>query len=202
MTKTDKNLLLIFVKNPKRGHVKTRLAESVGEEEALRIYRQLLRITKSVSDKLNCIRQVWYSDFIDGEDLWSTGDYEKRLQKGSNLGERMKQAFRQVFADGYEKAIIIGSDCAALKYQIIEHSFKALDRNDAVIGPSEDGGYYLLGMSEFYPNIFDGINWSTSTVFEATIAKVEELDLSVQLMPQLNDIDTIEDLRVSDIERN
>lgn len=195
---TGENLLLIFVKNPEPGEVKTRLAKSVGEEDALRIYQQLLRVTKSVTDELNCARQVWYSDFIDGEDLWSTGDYEKRLQKGSNLGDRMKQAFSQSFTDGYEKVVIIGSDCAELTSQIIEQAFRALDDSDLGIGPSEDGGYYLLGMSEFYPNLFNGISWSTPTVFEATIAKAEELDLSVQLMPELNDIDTKHDLIQSD----
>lgn len=195
----NKNLLLIFIKNPERGNVKTRLARSIGDDQALKVYRKLLSITKSATDQLNVDRQIWYSNFIDDEDLWSTGGYEKKLQQGDDLGERMEQAFRQAFTDDYEKVVIIGSDCATLTSQIIERAFRALDDNEVVIGPSQDGGYYLLGMKSFYQDLFAGINWSTPAVYEETISKVQKLNLSFELMPKLNDIDNKQDLLQSEI---
>lgn len=195
---TGENILLIFAKNPERGRVKTRLAESVGEEKALEIYQQLLKITKSITDKLTCNRQVWYSDFIEDEDIWSTGDYEKKLQKGSDLGERMKKAFRQAFASSYEKVIIIGSDCAALTPEIINQGFDLLEKKEVVIGPSQDGGYYLLGMREFHPRLFDDMTWSTASVYENTLTRIRELGLKYENLPELNDIDTELDLVRSD----
>lgn len=195
----NENLLLIFVKNPERGKVKTRLAESVGEKKALRIYNRLLQLTKSVTDKLNCIRQVWYSEFIEDEDLWSTAGYEKRLQAAEDLGERMKEAFRRAFDDGYEKTVIIGSDCAELTPLIIEQSFRALDDADIVIGPSEDGGYYLLGMTSFNADVFNNINWSTPAVYDATVSRIKNCNLSMHTLPELNDIDTKQDLIKSEI---
>lgn len=200
LNQRNKNVLLIFIKNPKKGKVKTRLAESVGEKKALQIYNHLLQITKSITDKVQCTRQVWYSDYIDKNDLWSNGKYEKRLQSEEHLGERMKDSFRQNFTKGYKKVVIIGSDCASLTKDIIENAFKELRENDIVIGPSEDGGYYLLGMSSFYPQLFDDISWSTSDVLDQTLGRVIDLELSYKLLSELNDIDTIEDLQNSNTE--
>ncbi|HKK46628.1 MAG TPA: TIGR04282 family arsenosugar biosynthesis glycosyltransferase [Balneolaceae bacterium] len=189
------NVLLIFVKNPEEGEVKTRLAETIGDRRALNVYQRLLSITREISDQLTCSRQVWYSKFIPAAGFWDTGNYTKHLQKGSNLGERMKNAFSEAFAGGYHKAVIIGSDCADLKQQIIEVAFDLLDDNDVVIGPSKDGGYYLLGMSQLYSGLFENISWSTAAVFEQTSKIADQLGLSRALLPVLNDIDTEEDLR-------
>jgi len=198
MTKLEE-LLIVFVKNPEMGKVKTRLARSIGEREALQIYQQLLTLTKEVTDNLNCIKQIWYSNNIDDHDLWDSGDYEKYLQKGANLGERMKNAFKHAFEKKRQlRTIIIGSDCADLTPEIILRGFQILKSNDLVIGPSKDGGYYLLGMSSFYPELFEDIAWSTKTVFEKTMQKAQLLDLKTQILPALNDIDTKEDLIKSD----
>lgn len=199
INKTRKSVLLIFVKNPQKGKVKTRLAEAVGEEKALQVYYRLLGITRKITASLDCDREVWYSHDIDDEDLWASGGYEKRLQTGDDLGERMRVAFRDVFAGGYEKAVIIGSDCAELTQEIIENAFRALDDHQVVIGPSRDGGYYLLGMTAFWPDLFSGITWSTPTVYQQTRARIENLGLSLQLLPTLNDIDTEQDLVNSDL---
>lgn len=195
----NKSLLLIFIKNPQKGYVKTRLARSIGDDKAFKIYGKLLSITKSAADHLNTDRQVWYSEFIEDGDLWSAGNYEKKLQQGDDLGERMKHAFRQAFRDGYNKVTIIGSDCPSITSQIIERAFQSLEDNEVVIGPSRDGGYYLLGTTDFYPDLFSGINWSTSSVYEETISKVQSLNLSFKIMPTLNDIDNKQDLLKSDI---
>lgn len=199
MSFTDKNLLLVFIKNPEKGAVKTRLAKSIGDDQALKIYRKLLSITKSATDQLNIDRQIWYSKFIEDGDLWPVGNYEKKLQQGADLGERMKYAFKQAFADGYKKVVIIGSDCPSMTSQIIERAYRSLENNEVVIGPCEDGGYYLLGMAGFHPDLFAGINWSTSSVYEETVFKVQNLNLSFELMPTLNDVDNKQDLLQSEI---
>jgi len=194
-------VLLIFVKNPVLGKVKTRLAKTVGDEKALSVYRHLLEHTHSVTDQLPYRRQLWYSDSIDREDRWDSG-YEKKLQQGDDLGERMKNAFAEVFKQETEKGVIIGSDCPEISVDILQHAFEALDQYETVIGPSEDGGYYLLGMNAFYPGIFESIEWSTDSVFADTIQKLNKLQLSYYRLPELNDIDTYRDLLNSSIELN
>jgi rSAM/selenodomain-associated transferase 2/rSAM/selenodomain-associated transferase 1 len=189
--------LIIFVKNPEKGKVKTRLAKTIGAEKALEVYQKLLQITKSIVDPLSVHKQVWYSRFVDEDDLWSEGGYEKHPQEGENLGKRMQHAFEQAFTGGHQKVVIIGSDCSSLETDILREAFDQLDDHDVVIGPANDGGYYLLGMSEFYPSLFEGKTWSTSSVFESTIRQVENLNISYHLLPTLNDIDTEADLRAS-----
>ncbi|HEX6983348.1 MAG TPA: TIGR04282 family arsenosugar biosynthesis glycosyltransferase [Balneolaceae bacterium] len=187
-------LLIVFIKNPIKGRVKTRLAESIGDERALQVYRELLEVTKSVSDQLNCHRQVWYSHFIDDDDLWTDDGYEKRLQEGGDLGERMKNSFRKAFDEGASKVVIIGSDCPGLTSEVIKQAYDALDNDDLVIGPSKDGGYYLLGMNTFHPELFDDKPWSSSQVLNQTIKQAKKQELSFKLLTELNDIDTKEDL--------
>lgn len=189
----NNEVLLIFVKNPVAGQVKTRLAKTIGDEKALLVYQKLLDHTRSVTDQMSCRRQLWYSDFIDQADRWNSG-YEKKLQQGSNLGERMKNAFAEIFEQGGEKGVIIGSDCPGLTQKHLENAFEALDQYETVIGPSEDGGYYLLGMNSFYPEVFEGIAWSTDAVYDQTIQTLEKLQLSCRRLPELNDIDTWDDL--------
>jgi len=199
MTKKNKKVILIFVKNPVKGHVKTRLAKSVGDSKALQVYQSLLQITKNITEELLCNRQVWYSQSVEENDLWDRNHYFKFEQKGENLGERMKFAFQQAFEDGYQKAVIIGSDCADLSSDIIDEAFDALENNRVVIGPSEDGGYYLLGMAQFYPFLFNDKSWSQDSVFEQTHNQLIEKSISHYILPVLNDIDNIKDVRNSKI---
>ncbi|PAU94951.1 glycosyltransferase [Aliifodinibius salipaludis] len=196
---SNDQILIIFTKNPEKGKVKTRLAKTVGNPKALQVYHKLLEITKSIADQLHISKQVWYSCFINDNDIWSEGNYEKRLQKGDNLGLRMQHAFKKAFADNYQKVVIIGSDCSALTPQLIEQSFRALNNHQAVIGPARDGGYYLLGMTNFYSSLFEDKPWSTSSVFEETIRQFEELNISYNQLPVLNDIDTEADLKASNM---
>lgn len=193
MNKSKDNVLLIFIKNPERGKVKTRLAQTIGEKKALQVYRRLLAITKNVTDQLQCTRQLWYSNYIENEDQWDDA-YEKKLQVGNDLGERMRHAFDQSFSEGADNVVIIGSDCPELSPTLIERAFRILQTQEVVIGPSRDGGYYLLGMNNFHPGLFENKQWSTSTVYEETIAEIREAELTFEVLPQLNDIDTEEDL--------
>ncbi|MEL7833089.1 TIGR04282 family arsenosugar biosynthesis glycosyltransferase [Fodinibius sp. Rm-B-1B1-1] len=199
MPKNKKHLsaLIIFVKNPEKGKVKTRLAKTVGDEKALDVYHELLRITKSVADSISVNKQVWYSQFVEENDLWSKGTYEKYPQEGENLGQRMQHAFREAFESEQQKVVIIGSDCASLRNEIVQEAFNKLDTHEVVIGPAQDGGYYLLGMSEYYPVLFEGKSWSSSSVLQSTVEQVEKMNLSYHLLPTLNDIDTEADLRTS-----
>ncbi len=179
------------------GQVKTRLAETIGDRQAFKIYQKLLALTRFVADQLSCHRQLWYSQFIEEDDDWEASNYEKKLQQGTDLGERMKYAFAEAFAGGFERAVIIGSDCAELQPKHIRQAFTALEHHDIAIGPSQDGGYYLLGMNAFHPQLFAEIDWSTASVYKDTINRIEALNLSYQNLPMLNDIDTEEDLRES-----
>src|SRR6056297_676468 len=195
----EKNLLMIFIKNPVAGEVKTRLGASIWSTNALQVYKKLLSHTREIAVQVKCDREIWYSSMIDRRDSWNSDLFEKKLQQGRNLGVRMSGAFQQAFEAGYEKAVIIGSDCPELEPQHIEDAFDALRSQDAVIGPSEDGGYYLLGMKKYTPEIFSDIEWSTSSVFEETNRHFEQLGLTCKTLEVLNDIDTIEDLKKSDL---
>ncbi len=193
------NVLLIFIKNPELGKVKTRLANSIGDVEALQVYQELLKKTISVAGNTEARRQLWYSSFIDYEDGISTDTFEKYLQSGSDLGERMRNSFQQAFKEGVDRVVIIGSDCPSLNEKILENAFERLEENDLVIGPSEDGGYYLLGMNRLFETFFKDIKWSTESVLESTLQKAKTEGLKVYQLPILNDIDNLEDLKKSSL---
>lgn len=189
----NKNVLLIFVKNPILGQVKTRLASSVGDEEAMRIYMELLQHTRLVSTQLDVTRVVCYSHFIDLEDAWQSNDFDAYLQEGSNLGARMSNAFEAAFHEGAERVVVIGSDCPQISSAILQDAFDALLANEMVIGPSMDGGYYLLGMNRYVPQVFENIVWSTPNVFKETKERANEQNIHPVILPTLSDVDYIED---------
>ena len=186
-----KNLILVFVRNPELGKVKTRLAKTLGANAALKAYIILLEHTESVLQTIPCDKVVYYSEEIQQKDLWSEAFYQKKLQKGSDLGTRMKHAFEMAFKDSYEKVVIVGSDLYDLNSTHIENAFKALEQHELVIGPSLDGGYYLLGMKKLHPSVFEHKSWGTNTVLEATLTDLKQQN--VKLLETLNDIDTFED---------
>jgi uncharacterized protein len=199
MVYKSKKLLLIFIKNPEPGKVKTRLAKTVGKNKAYQVYLDLLSHSITVAKKVDSVRQVWYSSFIDRDDEIAENTFQKFIQKGSDLGERMEYAFAQGFKNGYEKIVIIGSDCPGITASIIEDAYKMLDDCDVVLGPSEDGGYYLLGMRQFNPELFSNIEWSTERVLQQTGFAIQKKGLAWHQLPVLNDIDTEEDLRKSSL---
>lgn len=188
--------LIIFVRNPVLGQVKSRLAKDIGAKSALELYRQMVFHTRNITSKLAVNKAVYYSDFVSRRDIWSQKSYSKWLQSGQDLGMRMHNSFKQCFAKGAQKVIIIGSDCVQLRTNIIEEAFNSLTNKDVVIGPSFDGGYYLLGMKQFFLHFFVNKQWGTDSVFSDTIADMISLDLSIHILPRLLDIDTVDDLRV------
>ena len=189
-----KSALIIFVKNPVSGRVKTRLAATLGNQKALDIYRALLDHTHKISLNLQVDKFVFYNDFINDNDLWENEIYEKRLQDGTNLGDRMRKAFEQLFEAEYKKVIIIGSDCTELTSEIILDAIEVLLKHDVVIGPAFDGGYYLLGMNYFILQIFDNKSWSSNSVFSDTRRQLENFNISFNLIKTLRDVDQESDL--------
>jgi rSAM/selenodomain-associated transferase 1 len=192
MKQDHENLLLIFTRNPELGKCKTRLASSVGDKTALAIYIFLLEHTVSVTRELNVTKEVYYSEAIREDDLWHPAIYHKKIQLGSDLGERMANAFKAGFKAGYKKIVIIGSDLYDLSSKDLEEAFKMLQANDFVLGPASDGGYYLLGMTHFIPDIFKNKDWGTSRVLEDTLANLK--NKNVYLLETKNDVDVLEDI--------
>ena len=184
-------LLIVFVRNPAKGRVKKRLAASVGEEAALQIYQQLLEGLAAVLREVEVQQEVHYSDFIPEQDLW--GGKEKRLQEGEGLGERMAGAFQKGFQEGYRQIVLIGSDLPYLSPQDLQAAFSALDKHDYVLGPAEDGGYYLIGMKSLNSKLFRNKSWGSSSVLQETLEELK--NDSLFLLEKRRDLDTYEDLK-------
>lgn len=187
------NALIIFTRNPELGKCKTRLAKSVGDEEALKIYKELLQHTANVAKDVNTERFVFYSENIQQDDIWDSSYFNKRLQVGNDLGERMENAFQSLFSEGFKNVIIVGSDLLDLSKSIINQAYLTLQNYDAVIGPAEDGGYYLLGMKTLNINVFRNKVWGTETVLKNT--KKDFSEQSLYTLKTLNDIDYVKDLK-------
>lgn len=188
-------LLLIFAKNIVLGKVKTRLAKTQGDNFAFSVYKRLIDITESESLKLkNADVHVYFSDVIINA-KWPNQD--KFVQRGNDLGERMKDAFQRGFDLGYQRIIGIGTDLPDLNAAVMAGGLEKLISYDTVFGPSEDGGYYLIGMNRMIPQIFENKPWSTDTLLDLTLSELDELGISSSKLRMLNDIDTIEDLKES-----
>ncbi|MEN1786421.1 MAG: TIGR04282 family arsenosugar biosynthesis glycosyltransferase, partial [Bacteroidota bacterium] len=185
-------LLLIFTRNPELGKCKTRLAAKVGDQAALDIYKFLLRHTVSITKNLPQTKQVYFSETL-GHDLWPTTHYQWRQQQGIDLGTRMENAFKAGFEEGYQKIIVIGSDLYDLSEKDLEVAFAKLDHHNVVLGPAMDGGYYLLGMRELKPQLFQNKSWGTNTVLQDTLVDLKKE--SYYVLDQRNDVDYYEDIK-------
>lgn len=197
LEENKKRLLLIFTRNPELGKCKTRLAATIGDQAALEVYIILLRHTAEITKNINCSKEVHYTQEPSANDLWDKFSYSKHLQKGNDLGERMYNAFKAGFEKGYKKIVIIGSDIYDLKSETIEEAFTKLENSDYVIGPAEDGGYYLLGMKSMSKEVFFNKNWGTNDVLEDTLNNLSHKN--VELLQTKNDIDVYEDLKDIDV---
>ncbi|MEM9075753.1 MAG: TIGR04282 family arsenosugar biosynthesis glycosyltransferase [Bacteroidota bacterium] len=193
MNEEQTNLLLIFTRNPELGKCKTRLAAKIGDVAALEVYQFLLNHTVEFTKGLNSSKHVYYSQEIWDNDIWDNTFYEKRLQVGDDLGKRMEKAFSDGFDSGFKKIVIIGSDMYDLSQSDLEQAFSSLDTHDYVIGPAEDGGYYLLGMKVENSTLFQGKTWGTSSVLSDTLKDLKKED--VYLLLEKNDVDHYEDIK-------
>ena len=187
----SKNLLLVFTRNPELGKVKTRLAKTIGDKAALKTYKILLNHTAETIKNIECDKAIYYSVKVRENDIWNAS-YQKYQQEGEDLGIRMFNAFKNSLESGYKKVIIVGSDLYDLQEEHINKAFENLDSNDVVIGPAQDGGYYLLGLKKENKAVFQHKNWGTSTVLNDTLQDLK--NKSISFLEELNDIDTYEDL--------
>lgn len=191
--------ILVFQKNLIAGRTKTRLAATIGNEKALFVYKQLISITTNVLINLPFDKLIYYSEFIpldiEDKEIETAAKTLVLVQHGNDLGARMLNSFSDQFKIGYSRLIIIGTDCPGLNSELLLNAFNALEGHDIVIGPAADGGYYLLGMSKLYPELFEGVEWSTSEVYGQTVDIISKLGLSFSLMPVLRDLDNEDDLK-------
>lgn len=195
--KKSKVFLIIFLKFPTEGKVKTRLAAGIGFQKATEIYKIILADLIQEVKKLESVDLYFFyppdDDIAEIKNL--IGDkFNYYPQIGNDLGEKMKNSFKKIFELGADRGIIIGTDIPDLNSKIINEAIISLDKTDIVIGPSLDGGYYLLGMKNFYPSIFEEITYSTDQVLKRTLQKIESLNVNVSSLITLQDIDTEGDL--------
>ncbi|NBD34238.1 MAG: DUF2064 domain-containing protein [Cyanobacteria bacterium] len=195
MTNVAKESLIIFTRYPQAGKTKTRLIPALGEEGAAQLQKKLTEYTLKEADQLTVNIRVYFSD--GNENLmanWLGNSYQYYRQSNGDLGDRLIAALEESFTEEIEKIVIIGIDCPDLNADLIQQAFQALSTQDLVLGKAEDGGYYLIGLRGFYPELFQDIDWGTHLVLEQTVASAEAIGLTMSYLPMLNDIDTPEDL--------
>lgn len=199
MKPSQDTCLLLFVKYPKKGLVKLRLCKDLNEENVLDLYQCFVQDTLEMMKKTGipffiCIYPAEEKQKFQD---WLGVIHQFLPQQGQDLGERMKNCFITVFKKGYQKAILLGSDSPDLPPEYITNAREILQTKDMVLGPTVDGGYYLIGCqtTSFTPTVFDDIPWSTPTVLQKTVMKIQQENRSIGLLPVWNDIDTTSDLK-------
>lgn len=191
--------ILIFAKQPLPGRVKTRMSPPLSAEESATVYQaMLLDVLDSCRHLSDVDLIIFYDDFPGAREYFLTLKDEKHLQaqEGSNLGERLANAFAVAFGRGYDRVVAIGTDSPDLPSRYLQKAVGHLadDRDSAVFGPTEDGGYYLVGLSAPHPSLFRDIPWSTGEVLEMSLQKCREAGLHPELLPRWYDLDTAADL--------
>ncbi len=199
--------LILFAKPPLPGRVKTRLARSLGQEGAARLYACFLRdaaeTARAIGEARPGVSLVCEWALERGESLedfpltdWLPGAFLHRAQTGADIGARMSAALGRCLAAG-ERAVLIGTDFPDLPHEVLFDAFENLTSKDEpriTLGPAADGGYYLIGMSGFFPEMFTGIPWSTSEVLSRTMERAGALGIGISLLPEWRDVDEADDL--------
>jgi rSAM/selenodomain-associated transferase 1 len=193
------NALILFVKDPVPGNVKTRLGTTIGMERAAELYRSFAASSFAIATEMvkhNTRVFIWYAPGAEREAIraWvGNEEFMYEEQRGDSLGERMRHAFHEAFRLGATKTVILGTDIPEIDQSLVTSAFRSLDDHGIVIGPSSDGGYYLLGMAAPGIELFEGVPWSTDGVLPATLRLIERSRATVTLLAELSDIDTEED---------
>lgn len=188
--------LIVFLKAPRPGTVKTRLAQTIGAVEAAVAYCRLVETVLGQLSSLPSIELRFAPDEAGAEvDPWLRPGWNAVAQGGGDLGERLTRAFAEAFACGASRVVIIGSDCPEVSAEDVQAAWTALAQHDLVLGPAEDGGYWLIGLRAPEPRLFAGIHWSTRTVRQETLAQAQAAGLSHTLLRSLHDVDTEADWR-------
>lgn len=186
--------LVLLAKKPVYGKVKTRLAKSVGKQKALAVYQKLLALHCDICSKVNASKVVFWTPEKEQNSVYFTSEFTHKIQVGEDLGEKMYNAIQVMIQNGFDEVVLIGTDCPFLTPELIENSFARLQDHDLVIGPAEDGGYYLIGMKKAIKNVFEGISWSSELVLKQTLEKCLKQNLKVHQLAVLSDIDNEKDL--------
>lgn len=192
-----KNAVIIMVKVPEPGFVKTRLQPFLTKEQSAGLAVALLRDAEAKAKVATEHTLIAFTPLRLRSGLVSVLQHDHILldQSGSDLGERMANAFKDVFDLGYEHVVMIGTDSPTLQVRTLNEAFELLNgAADAVIGKTEDGGFYLIGLGKYREGIFDGVDWRTSETFEPTVANIERMELRLEMLPLNFDIDREQDL--------
>jgi len=192
------NSLILFLKEPKSGKVKTRLGTIIGMDKSMSIYKEFLKLLSDKVIKSSWKTLVYYSASENPVFLRKTfgESSEYRPQTGSGMGDKMLGAFSACFNEGAGKVCIIGGDSPDIPSEFLSESFLLLDSHDIVLGPTLDGGYYLLGMNFCHRELFSNINWSTSSVYQETLEIIKNKGLTHVNLPPWQDVDTFEDFKI------
>ncbi len=194
----NRTAIIVMVKYPQAGTVKTRLGRQIGMKKASEQYRGFVRTllatcrSTGFDTVISCHPDHTISDYRE----WLGSGFDFMVQKGPDLGQKMRDAFEQGFALGFDRVILIGSDLPHLSAFTIEEAAQRTGECDVVIGPALDGGYYLVAMKQdrFFPEMFDDIPWSRPDVLRMTLEKIAEGRRKPCLLTAMRDIDTLEDL--------
>ncbi len=189
--------LIIFLKTPVKGSVKTRLASQIGDDLALRAYQAMTADLRENLREYEPITRYCFDDPVGASLFKSPVSSEQiRKQTGHDLGEKMSNAFSEVFREQVDLAVLIGSDIPYLSSSLVDEFFSRLTEHPLVLGPARDGGYYLIGFQRrhFAPKVLQNIAWSTATVFKETLQKAKKSMLTAYSGKMLEDVDTLEDL--------
>lgn len=191
--------LAIFAKAPVAGEVKTRLLPHLIPEQAAELHRAFVLDTLTRLQSLQGVQQFVACHPSSSEPFFKqiAQDYKIGLidQVGNDLGERMSHAVKTLMTDNHQKVVLIGTDSPTLPLFYLESAFESLEHQPVVLGPSQDGGYYLIGLTRWIPELFEGVSWSTDRVFKLTLDKVRRLGLQCLVLPEWFDVDDLSGLR-------
>jgi uncharacterized protein len=187
-----KNCLIVFAKEPKAGNVKTRLQGHLSKKMCVKLYKAFLKDTLELARGIRCLDKVLaYESSVPEPRYLKTiaRDFLLYKQKGRDLGEKMHNAFAFAGRMDCDKTVIIGSDSPNLSVKYIKEAYRRLERSDITLGPTYDGGYYLVGLKKPCAGIFKGIKWSSKTVLGHTVKNAGILNKRVSLLKKWYDID-------------
>jgi rSAM/selenodomain-associated transferase 1 len=185
--------VIVFVKNPEPGKVKTKLAKDIGDTAAADAYKQLLQHTHDELLKVDADKFVFYLGDVNRLDLWENTLFYKQVQHGKDFGERMQHAFAFLFQLQYEKVLMIHSDSPQLTSNHLQEAFDLLRTNDVCIGPNMNGAYYLLGLRSVFAPFFINKEWNSQAVYNSTLEDAATAGLTVATVDQLRVVDTLND---------
>ncbi len=189
--------LIVFIKWPELGKVKTRLQPELSLQASVQLYKAMTEDIVRRFTNISGFDMILFFDppsALNKIKAWLGTNQAMIPQSGNTLGDRMHNAFTYTFKKGYKKILLIGSDIPSLELEDVFHGFDGLEHHEIVLGPSPDGGYYLIGMNQINPNVFENIIWSSDTVLGETVKRIQDDKLRYKLLSVINDIDTFDDL--------